>query len=321
MSLILSVENLSIDIQTEQGTLPIIRDVSFELEAGETLGIVGESGSGKTLSCLGLLKLIPAPPAVYRGGKVLFRGNDLWQMPADELRSIRGRQISVIFQEALSALNPVMKVGAQVAEMMTHHLGMSSHTARAEVLRLFDRVGIPDVEDRFDQFPHQLSGGLQQRVMIAMALACQPSVLIADEPTTALDVTIQVQILELLKSIQQETGMALVFISHDLGVIAEVAQRVQVMYAGQVVESAGIRDLFRNPQHPYTRLLLETVPDIQKIRGEYQSIPGQIPAPSNLPEGCKFHPRCPDVMPTCRQKEPRLISRADLSQVRCFLHS
>ncbi len=321
MSTLLSVENLTIDIQTERGTIPIIRDVSFEVAAGETLGIVGESGSGKTLSCLGLLKLIPTPPAIYRQGQVVFNGEDLWQLSEEKLREVRGRQISVIFQEALSALNPVMKVGTQVAEVMIHHLGFSTDAARAEVLRLFDRVGIADAADRFEQFPHQLSGGLQQRVMIAMALACKPALLIADEPTTALDVTIQVQILELLKSIQEETGMALIFISHDLGVIAEVCKRVQVMYAGQIVESAAIREIFNNPRHPYTRLLLDTIPDLQKLRGHYKPIPGQIPTPATLPDGCKFHPRCPQVMAVCRDEEPALVSPAESSKVRCYLHS
>ena len=315
---LLSVQHLCVNMQSENGLLSIIRDVSFDVYPGETIGIVGESGSGKTVTCLSLLRLITSPPAVYQGGKVFFRERDLWQASEKELLSIRGRHIAVIFQEALSALNPVIKVGVQVAEVLMYHEGQSKSVARENVLKLFDRVGIPAAEERFEQYPHQLSGGLQQRVMIAMALACRPALLIADEPTTALDVTIQVQILELLKELQQEHRMSMIFISHDLGVIAEMCQRVLVMYAGQVVESGRIESIFGSPRHPYTRLLLKTIPDVNKPRGEFIPIPGQIPSPGNLPPGCAFHPRCPEADATCPLREPPLARFPDNHPVRCW---
>ncbi len=315
---LLTARNLRVDMLTENGALKIIRDVSFDLHSGETLGIVGESGSGKTVTCLSLLKLLPSPPALYRQGEVLFGEGDLWKASSQRLQKIRGRRISVIFQEAMSALNPVVKVGQQVAEVLSYHLQLNGNQARREVGRLFERVGIPDPEKRFHQYPHQLSGGLQQRVMIAVALACRPEILIADEPTTALDVTIQVQILELLKELQQQTNMGLIFISHDLGVIAEICQRVLVMYAGQIVESGTIEQIFDSPQHPYTQMLLQTIPDIKKARGSFSPIPGQIPAPGQLPSGCKFHPRCREAKPFCQQMEPPHFEVTAGQSIRCW---
>ncbi len=318
MAPLLTVSGLQVNMRSEQGVINIIRDVSFELHPGETLGIVGESGSGKSVTCLSLLRLIASPPAVYQHGAVEFKGKDLWQSSEQELLKIRGQDIAFIFQEAMSALNPVMKVGEQAAEVLVYHQGLSRHQARENVIALFKQVGISLPERRFDQYPHQLSGGLQQRVMIAMALACGPDLLIADEPTTALDVTIQVQILELLKTLQQTHHMSMIFISHDLGVIAEICQRVLVMYAGQIVESAPIEELFSVPKHPYTRLLLDTIPDINKPRGAFAAIPGQIPSPTDIPSGCAFHPRCPEADNTCTRQEPSLKNLTPKHRVRCW---
>ncbi|RMH79093.1 MAG: ABC transporter ATP-binding protein [Calditrichaeota bacterium] len=315
---LLSVRRLQVDMRTEKGRFPVVRDLSFDLLPGETVGIVGESGSGKTVTCLSLLRLIPSPPAVYRTGEVLLEGVDLWQLSEGELQRVRGNRVAVIFQEALSALNPVMSVGEQVAEVLIYHRGLDRVAAEEAVVGLFRQVGISDPEKRLRQYPHQLSGGLQQRVMIAMALAGQPRILIADEPTTALDVTIQVQILELLRELQQTLGMSLLFISHDLAVIAEICRRVLVMYAGQIVEGGPIEEIFRDPRHPYTRLLLNSIPDLQKPRGAFRPIPGQIPSPERLPSGCPFHPRCPEAVSRCRTEAPPLISLSPHRTVRCW---
>lgn len=301
---ILQVQNLNVDIQSESGVFPVLHNISFDLYAGETLGIVGESGSGKTVTCLSLLKLLPTPPAIYRSGMVQFKGRDLWKIPDRELKKIRGREVSIVFQEALSALNPVIKVGDQIAEVLTYHLGLKKPAARERVISLLEKVGISEPVRRYDQYLHQLSGGLQQRVMFAMALAGNPAVLIADEPTTALDVTIQLQILELLKALQKDAGMSVIFVSHDLGVIAEICHRVIVMYAGRIVEVGTVEQIFSQPQHPYTRLLLETIPNPQKQRGEFIPIAGQVPSQQNLPVGCKFHPRCPEFFQKCYQEPP-----------------
>ncbi len=317
---ILSAVDLHLNFQTETGTTPVLRGVSFDLYSGESLGIVGESGSGKTVTCLSLLKLLPSPPADYRRGEVHFHGLDLQRAGEAELRKVRGGEIAFIFQEAMSALNPVLTIGDQVQESLLIHTGMSKPEAKAEVVRLFEQVGIPDAGQRYAQYPHQLSGGLQQRVMIAMALACRPEVVIADEPTTALDVTIQVQIVELLKELQQDRGMSLIFISHDLGVIAEICQRVLVMYAGQIVESGPAADIFDHPQHPYTQQLIRTIPRLDSPRGSFEPIAGQIPSPENLPGGCAFHPRCAMVMDICRKETPRLLRQSPLCEVRCWLH-
>lgn len=315
---LLRVENLSVDLRSEESVHPVLRRVSFGLDDGETLGIVGESGSGKTVTCLSLLKLIPSPPAVYRSGSVWFRGKNLFQMEDWELTSYRGKKIAFIFQEALSALNPVMKIGRQVAEAMPQASEKSGSRLRHDVLELFRRVGIPDGEQRYGQYPHQLSGGLQQRVMIAMALASGPDLLIADEPTTALDVTIQIQILELLKRLQKETGMGMIFVSHDLGVIAQMCSTILVMYAGSVVETAPAGALFDNPVHPYTQKLIAALPAIDKKRGEFEAIPGQVPSIDALPPGCKFHPRCPEATEQCTHEEPELKLLPDGHSVACW---
>ncbi len=302
--ILLRVKHLSLDVLTEHGKFPLVRNVSFDLAAGGVLGIVGESGSGKTISCLSLTRLLPQPPIYYRSGEVLLDGRDLWKLSGEELRKIRGTGIGIIFQEAQSALNPVVSVGRQLAEVLSIHLHMKGEIARRQALNLFEQVGIPSPEIRYNHYPHQLSGGLQQRVMIAMALAGNPRLLIADEPTTALDVTIQVQIIELLKHLQKERGMSIIFVSHDLGLIAEMCDRVMVMYAGEMVEAASVKGLFAQPAHPYTQMLLKTIPRLQSQRGEFIEIAGQVPSPANYPSGCKFHPRCPYADEKCKHESP-----------------
>ncbi len=315
---LLRVENLTVDLRSEDVVHPVIRRVSFGLKDGETLGIVGESGSGKTVTCLSLLKLIPSPPAIFRSGKICYRGRDLFHLRDRELTPYRGKKIAFIFQEALSALNPVMKIGRQVAEAIPGAAEKPGEQVKQEVLELFQRVGIPAGAQRYGQYPHQLSGGLQQRVMIAMALASEPDLLIADEPTTALDVTIQIQILELLKKLQQETGMGMIFVSHDLGVIAQMCTSILVMYAGSVVEMATAGALFKNPIHPYTQKLIAALPVVAKKRGEFEAIPGQVPSINALPSGCKFHPRCPEATEQCKIEEPGLKLLAGGHSVACW---
>lgn len=314
---VLSVKELNVDLTTESGTFQVLRNVSFNLYPGETLGIVGESGSGKTVTCLSLLKLLSAPPAVYPSGEVEFRGKDIWKMDESELRDIRGKNIAMIFQEALSALNPVIKVGEQIAEALPNHSELTKRESEKRVTELLEKVGISDPSKRYHQYLHQLSGGLQQRIMFAMALAGNPSVLIADEPTTALDVTIQLQILELLKDLQRDSGMSIIFISHDLGVIAEVCQRVIVMYAGCIVEMGLVNEIFSNPQHPYTQLLLQTIPGLEKKRGEFVPIAGQVPSLQNVPSGCSFRPRCPEAFQKCLD-EPHLSRIRSGQLVSCW---
>jgi oligopeptide/dipeptide ABC transporter ATP-binding protein len=314
---VLKINNCNIDITTEFGIFPVLRNISFNLFPGETLGIVGESGSGKTVTCLSLLKLMTTPPALYRSGSVEFNGKDLWKISESELKKIRGKEISIVFQEALSALNPVIKVGEQISEIYTYHLNLSKSEAKNRVINLLERVGISDSLKRYHQYLHQLSGGLQQRIMFALALAGNPSVLIADEPTTALDVPIQLQILELLKELQRDFGMSIIFVSHDLGVIAEVCHRVIVMYAGSIVETGEVNSVFSNPQHPYTRLLMETIPNLKKQRGEFVPIAGQVPSLQQLPIGCKFHPRCPEVFQRCND-EPTLEYLSKGQYVSCW---
>jgi len=292
--------------------------VSFEVEAGQTLGIVGESGCGKTVSCLSVMRLIQIPPGEIAGGEVLFKGSDLLQISEAEMRRIRGNEIAMIFQEPMTSLNPVFTCGDQVTETITLHQKVTHSEARAGALEMFKLVGIPDPERRLDEYPHQLSGGLRQRVMIAMALACNPSLLICDEPTTALDVTIQAQILALLRQLQQEIGMAIIMITHDLGVIAETADRVVVMYAGKVVEAADVHSVYHNPQHPYTIGLQQAIPRMGIDRPRLYQIEGVVPNPLELPPGCKFHPRCPLSDSRCASEEPALSVRAGGSVVACW---
>jgi oligopeptide/dipeptide ABC transporter ATP-binding protein len=313
---LLRVRDLKTYFVTEQGrgTARAVDGVSFEVQPGETLGIVGESGCGKTVTSLSILRLIPEPPGHIRPGSFIeFEGRNLLTLEPRDLRAIRGNQIAMVFQEPMTSLNPVFTVGDQIAEAAILHQGLSRAAGRARAIEMLKLVGIPDPEERVDHYPHQMSGGMRQRVMIAMALVCRPKLLIADEPTTALDVTIQAQILELLDRLQAELGMAVMLITHDLGVVAGSADRVVVMYAGQVVEQAPTPELFARPLHPYTEGLLASVPRLDappagaRAGGRLHSIPGQVPAATAWPSGCRFHPRCPYAWDRCRAEEPPLL--------------
>lgn len=319
-SYVLDVQGLKTVFRTRQGEVHAVNDVSFNLKAGELLGVVGESGSGKSVTMMSLIRLLPMPPAEIRAGTVTFGDRDLLQISEDELRAIRGARIGMVFQDPMTSLNPVFNVGFQLMEPLRKHMGMNKKRARERSIELLELVGIPDPERRLADYPHQFSGGMRQRVMIAIALACDPEVLIADEPTTALDVTIQAQILELVKELRQKLGMAIVWITHDLGVIAGIADRVMVMYAGQVVEEAPVRELFANPSHPYTRMLLETVPSISGERaGRLQVIQGQPPMLEANPSACAFRERCPHAFDRCAAENPLLADvGADGHRAACF---
>ena len=313
---ILQVRNLSIDFVLEDRTIEAVKDASFELASGETLAIVGESGSGKSVTALALTRLLPVPPADIKRGEILFQGENVMKMDAAQLRRLRGGRIAYIFQEPSTSLNPVYTVRSQIGEAIRLHRPDVTDVD-AEIVRWLDAVGIVDPAARMHDYPHQLSGGMQQRVMIAMALACQPDVLVADEPTTALDVTIQAQIMNLLVSLQKEQGMALVMITHDLAVIAEVAQRVQVMYAGQVVETGTVPQLFRTPRHPYTGALLAAIPEHSKGAERLQTLPGVVPGAWDRPAGCLLGPRCPFARPDCHAKRPSLVTTPQ-GESRCY---
>ena len=302
---VLDVQGLKTVFKTRGGEVHAVNDVSFNLKAGELLGVVGESGSGKSVTMMSLLGLLPMPPAEIRAGRVMFDGQDLLKVSAEELRKVRGGKIGFIFQDPMTSLNPVFTVGYQIAEPLRKHMGMSKKEAAARSQELLELVGIPDAERRLDDYPHQFSGGMRQRVMIAIALACDPQVLIADEPTTALDVNIQAQILELMQELREKLGMAVIWITHDLGVIAGIADRVMVMYGGQVVEHAPVQELFSNPQHPYTAALLKTIPSISgKRAARLTVIEGQPPLVVGAPTSCPFRERCAKAMPVCAVKVP-----------------
>ncbi|MGY6409887.1 MAG: ABC transporter ATP-binding protein [Alkalilacustris sp.] len=303
---VLDVRDLKVVFRTRGGEVHAVNSVSFHLRPGELLGVVGESGSGKSVTMMSLIGLLPSPPAEVRSGQVMFGGRDILKVNARELRRLRGREIGFIFQDPMTSLNPVFTVGFQIMEPLKRHMGLKPEAARARAAELLDLVGIPDARRRLKDFPHQFSGGMRQRVMIAMALACDPKVLIADEPTTALDVTIQAQILELVKELRQKLGMAIVWITHDLGVIAGIADRVMVMYGGQVVEQAPVRALFSDPRHPYTRALLQTVPSVRGERApKLKVIEGQPPLLSAHPSACPFRFRCDKAHGLCDRENPR----------------
>ncbi len=294
---LLSVEHLSVSLALPHGTMPVLRDLSFTVNRGETLCLVGESGCGKSITALALMRLLPRRIGRISAGRILFDGVNLATLNETEMRGIRGNRIAMIFQEPMTSLNPVLTIGRQIGEVLRLHQGLTRHEADVKTQRLLERVRIPDAKRRLRQYPHQLSGGMRQRVMIAMALACSPQLLIADEPTTALDVTIQAQILALLDEIRAETGAAVIMITHDLGVVAEVADRVVVLYAGRSVEQAAVGDLFAMPRHPYTRGLMNSVPHLALHRGDQpparlQEIQGTVPSPFDMPAGCAFAPRC-----------------------------
>lgn len=313
---LLQVENLGVCFHTDNGTVNAVNGVSFQLEAGETLGIVGESGSGKSVTNLAIMGLIPSPPGEITSGEVRFRGDDLLTMNSQQIREIRGNKIAMIFQDPMTALNPFLTIEEQLTEVTQLHLGHSRREARTHAIEMLEKVGIPAASRRIDEYPHQFSGGMRQRVMIAMALSCKPDILIADEPTTALDVTIQAQILELMSELQRQEGTAIIFITHDLGVVANTCHRVMVMYAGKPVEKATTREIFASPHHPYSLGLLNSALRWDESHGGMlRAIPGQPPDLTQLGDGCAFAPRCEYCIEECKSAVPPLI-RSDTSQSR-----
>ncbi|EGL81759.1 oligopeptide/dipeptide ABC transporter, ATPase subunit [Caldalkalibacillus thermarum TA2.A1] len=316
---LLEVRDLQTHFFTEDGVIPSVDGVTFDVHKGETLAIVGESGCGKSVTSLSIMRLVSEPGKIMRG-QILFEGKDLTKLSEREMRSIRGNEIAMIFQEPLTSLNPVFTVGDQVAEVLRLHQKLSRKQAKERTIQLLRKVGIPRSDKVYDAYPHELSGGMRQRVMIAMALSCNPKLLIADEPTTALDVTIQAQILRLMRELTEEFHTSIMLITHDLGVVAEMADRVIVMYAGQVVEKTDVFTLFKSPKHPYTQGLLNSTPKIHELKDELESIEGTVPPPSNMPKGCRFHPRCPHATAQCVKHEPAL-KEVDLGhEVRCWLY-
>jgi len=315
---LLEVRNLKTYYRADEGELRAVDGVSFSVAAGRTLGIVGESGCGKSVTSLTIMGLVPCPPGRIAGGEVLFEGRDLLKLPQAEMRELRGNKISMIFQEPMTSLNPAFTVGDQIVEAIRRHKRVQPREARERAIEMLRRVHIPAAERRIDDYPHKLSGGMRQRVMIAMALACDPKLLIADEPTTALDVTIQAQILDLMRELREDFGTAIVMITHDLGVIAEIADEVVVMYAGKVVEQASVAALFEDPQHPYTIGLLGALPRLDNDKPRLATIEGAVPNPLAIPEGCSFNPRCPFADDECRKASPALaeVRRGHLAA--CF---
>lgn len=318
----LDVQNLKVSFSTPRGKLTAVNGISFHLNQGETLALVGESGSGKTVSALSILRLLPEPPAEISSGKILFSGEDLLSLNPKALRDLRGRSISMIFQDPMTSLNPVLTVGEQIIETLLRHTSINRHEAQKKAADLLNRVELPAPKEKLKHYPHQLSGGMRQRVMIAMALACSPKVLIADEPTTALDVLIQAQILELLENLKKETGMSIIFITHDLGVVAEIAQRVMVMYAGEIVESGPAHTLLNNPFHPYTKGLIASVPMLgagKRAGTRLEEIAGNVPSLDQRPSGCAFHPRCAWAIDRCKTQNPLLRQAGAQRQWSCHL--
>ncbi|MFE3199000.1 ABC transporter ATP-binding protein [Embleya sp. NPDC059237] len=303
---LLEVDNLHVEFRTRDGVAKAINGVSYDVSAGETLAVLGESGSGKSVTAQTIMGILDMPPGHITGGEIRFHGKDMLKMSKEERRKIRGQKISMIFQDALSALNPVYSVGFQLAEMFTVHRGMSRKDAKLKAIDLMDQVRIPAAKDRVNDYPHQFSGGMRQRIMIAMALALDPELIIADEPTTALDVTVQAQVMDLLAELQRERNMGLILITHDLGVVADVADKIAVMYAGRIVEQAPVRELYRQPTHPYTKGLLESIPRLDHKGRELYAIKGLPPNLMRIPSGCAFNPRCPYAQDICRSDVPPL---------------
>jgi len=320
---LLSVRDLKTYFYTDDGVIPAVDGISFDLHKGGTIGIVGESGCGKSVTSLSIMRLIPNPPGKIEGGTIEFEGQNLLQLSEAEMRHIRGNEISMIFQEPMTSLSPVHTIGNQIVESILLHQELDQKAARAVAAEMLERVGIKEAKKRLDDYPHSFSGGMRQRAMIAMALCCEPKLLIADEPTTALDVTIQAQILDLMRDLQDEFGMAIMMITHNLGVVANVADDVVVMYLGQVVEAAPVESLFANPSHPYTKALLRSIPRLGKKRKEQlASIEGAVPDAYNIPPGCPFHPRCSLFQPgLCDQSQPPIVKVGSGHTVRCFLAS
>jgi peptide/nickel transport system ATP-binding protein len=318
VSALLDVAGLSTCFRTDQGEVAVVDNVSFALSAGRTLGLVGESGCGKSVTSLSIMGLLPAPAGRVANGAIRFDGIDLRTLPAEALRTLRGNRLAMIFQEPMTSLNPAFTIGDQIGEVLTTHQHLSPAAARSRTIELLRRVHIPAPETRVDDYPHQLSGGMRQRAMIAMAIACGPKLLIADEPTTALDVTVQAQILDLLRELRRDNDMAMVLITHDLGVIAEMADEVAVMYAGRIVESAPVSALFEDTQHPYTIGLLGSLPRLDQRKEALDAVEGSVPDALHMPAGCRFHPRCPFVLPRCRQDSPPLTEVRPGHRVACW---
>lgn len=320
VSKLLEVKNLKTYFYPPEGISRAVDGVSFHVNRGETLGIVGESGCGKSVTSLSIMQLVPRPPGKIVSGEIIFDGSDLLKKRESKMLRIRGDQISMVFQEPMTCLNPVFTIGDQVGEIYQIHQGLSKKKALAKAVEMVKLVGIPMPERRIKEYPHHLSGGMRQRVMIAMALACSPKLLIADEPTTALDVTIQAQILTLMKDLKERLGMSIIFITHDLGVIAEMAERIIVMYAGKIVEEAFSQELFGNPLHPYTESLLKSVPDVKDYKKKLYVIPGNVPDPLSFPSGCRFHDRCYAAFEKCKTEEPPLLTVRENHKACCWLH-
>lgn len=316
---IVEFKNLSISFKVDGGTVRAVNDISFEVREGEILGIVGESGCGKSVTSMSLMRLLPVPPAVYESGSIILNGTDILTLSEEEMREKRGSEVAIIFQEPMTSLNPVMKIGKQIAEVMLVHQKISKEEAKQRAIELIKTVGIPRAETIFESYPHELSGGMRQRIMIAIALACNPKVLIADEPTTALDVTIQAQILDLIKDMKSKFSTSVMIITHDLGVIAEMADYVIVMYAGKVVEKARVVDIFKNPKHPYTIGLMRSKPTFDSNGEKLYSIPGQVPNPMNLPNYCYFYDRCNMRKESCKKGIPELKSLGNSHYAACYL--
>ncbi len=319
MTALLTVRRLTTTFSTPRGNARAVDDVSFDLAAGETLAIVGESGSGKTVTALSILKLVAAPGRIAPESRIEYQGRDILTLPAEELRRVRGGEIGMVFQEPSTSLNPVLTVGYQIAETVSAHRDVDRAAAKARAVEMMKLVGIPDADERYASYPHQLSGGMKQRIMIAIALSCEPKILIADEPTTALDVTIQAQILELLAELKQRLGLAVLLISHDLGVVAGMADRVAVMYGARIVEQAATTEIFRSPRHPYTEGLLQAAPRVDRPQPVLAAIPGSVPPATAWPSGCRFHPRCRHAWDRCTREEPGLLAAGHAHASRCWL--
>ena len=319
MSSLLEIKNLTTRFYTQNGVVDAVNGISFDVEQGEIVGMVGESGCGKSVCMRSVMRIIPEPPGKIEAGQILFEGEDLLKMDEEEIRRLRGKQISMIFQDPMTSLNPVLTVGLQLIETCQEHLNMNKKQASARSLELLELVGIPNASQRLDEYPHQFSGGMRQRAMIAMALSCKPKLLIADEPTTALDVTIQAQITDLVKRLQEELGMAVIWITHDLGVVAQLAKRVLVMYAGYIIEDAPVESLYENPRHPYTLGLLGSLPRLDDAPGtKLTSIPGQPPNQLALPKGCPFFERCLYRTEQCQEENPILEKKSNSHLVACW---
>lgn len=320
MTELLNVENLKTHFQKKRHTTPAVDGIDLNIKKGETVALVGESGCGKSIASLSIMRLVPQPGGKIVDGKIQLEDTDLTELPEQEMRKVRGKEISMIFQEPMTSLNPVLTIGEQLTEVLTYHQGYDRAAAEAKAVELLEMVGFSRAKESLRDYPHRLSGGMRQRVMIAMAMSCDPKLLIADEPTTALDVTIQAQILELLKELTEQFETAILLITHDLGVVSEVAERVVVMYAGQIVEEAPVEEIFDNPYHPYTEGLINSVPSLTGEIKQLQAIKGTVPSPDEFPKGCRFAPRCPKASDRCWQEQPELRPVSTTRSVRCFLY-